>query len=109
MEFDKKKYFYGSKLGWGFILLFFGILLLMYRQDFFANSSLYSPKHFPVYAGIIFLLTRNLWSAAVAFLISALVNFGFVVSTFKNYSDFVLPGILVVAGLTIIFYNFTKK
>ncbi len=105
MNFDAKKYFSGSKLGWGVLLLFFGILMLMYKQDFFVGSSIYSPKHFPAYAGVIFLLSRNLWSAAVAFLIAALINFGFVVSTFKTYSDFVLPGILVVAGLIIIFYN----
>ncbi|MCR5570374.1 MAG: hypothetical protein K6G31_14065 [Paludibacteraceae bacterium] len=109
MNFDAKKYFSGSKMGWGVILLFFGLLMLMYKQDFFQGSSIYSPKYFPAYAGLIFLLTRNLWSAAVAFLIAALINLGSVVSTFKTYSDFVLPGILVIAGLIIIFYNYTKR
>ena len=109
MNFDAKKYFSGSKMGWAVILVFFGLLMLMYKQDFFIGSSIYSPKYFPAYAGVIFLLTRNLLSAAVSLIIAALINVGFVVSTFKTYSDFVLPGILVIAGLIIIFYNHTKR
>lgn len=109
MNFDKKRYFANSKLGWGFILVFFGLLMFMYRKHIFAESNIYNVKFFPVYAGIIFLLTRNLWSSAVSFLIAALVNFTFVASTFKTYSDLVLPIGLVAAGLVIIYYNFTKK
>lgn len=109
MDFDKKKYFHGSIIGWGVIMVFFGLLLFLYNQDYFAGSSMYNPKNFPAYAGVIFLLTRNLWSAAIAFLIAAIANFGFVVSTFKTYDDLILPIGLVIAGSIIIFYNYKKK
>lgn len=109
MKFDAKRYFKGSLLGWGIILLFFGLMSFCYKEDFFRGSSFYSWKHFATYIGIIFLLTRNLWSAAIAFIIAALINFGIVVSTFKTYSDLAIPALLIFAGIILVIYKINKR
>ncbi len=110
MAFDLKKHITVNKLGWGVLLLFFGILALLFKLDFpTADCVIYSPKFWFIYAGVILVFTRNLGAGALSLLIAALINFGYVASTFKEYKDFVIPVALIVVGAVILFYNKTGK
>ena len=109
-DINWKEYFSSSKIGWGFTLLFFGLLFTIKQLGMFGDDCwLYDPKFFALYVGIIMFLSHNLRTAGIFMLIAALTHLKFVIGTFKDYSQFAIPAIITIVGIAILFYSFTGK
>lgn len=106
MKLDSKTIFLDCKIAWGISLIFFGFLFMIFKLEYFNDTMIgdvvFNPKNYPIYAGVIFFLCHNYKMAAVWLVFAAFLRFGLILSAAKNYSDLVLPVILIIAGIVIV-------
>ena len=96
-----------SRLAWGISLLFFGILFLLKQlgivPDGIANV-LYDVRNYPIFLGIIFLICYRTKSVGwILLLVGALLRMGDIVNLFGQWSNFIWPSLLIIAGAIMVF------
>ncbi|NDW18058.1 hypothetical protein D0T53_03890 [Dysgonomonas sp. 216] len=97
----------GDRLAYGLTILTFGTVILLDKTGVLARIpygyTLMSIGSFFLIAGIIFLCTKAEKSIGVIFtLIGVLINSNFFFGWMRNYSNLLIPVILIVAGLIMV-------
>lgn len=95
-----------NRLSWGITLIFFGILFLLNHLNVFPDSIaqyLFEFKNYPIYAGIIFLLTnKNRTIGIVLLVIGLFLRLSDIIHLTRNFSDYVWPTLLIIAGVILV-------
>ena len=101
---SKKK---SSNLAWGITLLLFGLLFLLRQLQIVPPEIgvfVFDIKNFPFIAGVIFLLFHpNISIGIVLLAVGVLFRLSEIIAWTKNFSEFILPVLLIVAGGILIF------
>jgi hypothetical protein len=95
---------WSNKVTWGIILVFFGILFFIKEIGIVSGSwnEIFNVKNYPIYAGVIFLLGRNLKVAVVLFVLAVLLRFGQIVGLVHGFSQYIWSLLLIIVGLLLI-------
>ncbi len=105
-----KKIFAESKIGWGFSLIFFGMLFFFKQTNLLpADSWPFNPKNYPIYLCVIFLITNNIKLGIGFLLLSALIYIGVIVRTMRGIKEFIVPILFILAGAGIILFAKNDK
>jgi hypothetical protein len=95
-----------NHLSWGVTLIFFGVIFLIQRLHVMpdvVSDFLFDFRNYPIYAGIIFLLTnKNLNIGIVLLVIGALLRLSDIIHLTRNFSDYIWPLLLVTAGVVLL-------
>jgi hypothetical protein len=95
-----------NRLSWGITLIFFGVLFLLNRLHVFPDSMaqyIFEFRNYPIYAGIIFLLTnKNRTIGIVLLVIGLFLRLSDIIQMTRNFSDYVWPVLLIVAGVILV-------
>ena len=99
------------KISWGITLIFFGILFLIKEIGVISSySEIFNIKNYPLYAGVIFLLTKNFKISVVLFAIGLLLRLNQIIELTASLSNYIWPLLLIAAGvLLIVGKNISKK
>jgi len=101
---SKKK---SSNMAWGITLLLFGFLFLLRQLQIVppeVGAILFDIKNFPLIAGVIFLFFHPSSSIGIVLLaVGVLFRLSEIIAWTKNFSEFILPVLLIVAGGILIF------
>ncbi len=96
-----------SRLAWGVTLLLFGILFLLKQLGVFSPevaSIIYNSKNYPVYIGVIFLICYSNKSVGLILLgIGLLLRLSDIIKFTAEFSNYVWPALLIVAGVILVF------
>jgi uncharacterized membrane protein HdeD (DUF308 family) len=96
-----------NRLSWGITLIFFGILFLLDHLHFIPDSAaqyIFEFRNYPIYAGLIFLLTnKNLTIGIVLLVIGLFLRLSDIIQMTRNFSEYVWPALLIVAGAVLLF------
>ena len=98
-----------NKLSWGVTLIFFGVLFFVKEVNILPYSLadvLFDPRNYPIYAGIIFLATRNYKFSALLFGLAIILRLDQIIDLSRNMSHYIWPLLLLVAGVILVL---TKK
>lgn len=100
-----------SRLAWGITLLFFGILFLLSQFYIFSpkvSSILFDARNYPIYGGIIFLISHRIKTVGWTLLL-----FGILLRLFEiipgiikfnsEWAKYIWPALLVIAGAILVF------
>ena len=100
-----------TKVTFGIILIFFGFVFLIREIGLLPyNCELFNVKNYPIYAGIIFLLTKNFTIAIVLFVVGILLRLEQIIELTRSFSNYILPLLLIIACvILIIVKKITKK
>jgi energy-coupling factor transporter transmembrane protein EcfT len=95
---------WSNKVTWGVILVFFGFLFFIKKTGIIPVSwnEIFNVQNFPVYAGIIFLIGRNIKVAVALFVLALLLRFGQIIELTRGLSHYLWPLLLIIAGLILI-------
>lgn len=96
-----------DKLSYGIILLIFGVLFLLDKLGVFDTltfgKQLLSIDSFFLIAGIVFVITQTKKVLGWVFLIiGLLLNADFLFNWASTYSRYIIPTLLIVAGISLI-------
>lgn len=95
-----------NRLSWGITLIFFGILSLLNHLNVFPEGIaqyLFEFRNYPIYAGIIFLLTNKNRTIGIVLLgIGLLLRLSDIINLTRNLSDYVWPTLLIIAGVILV-------
>ena len=96
-----------SRLAWGITLLLFGILFLIKQLGFIpANVAniLYDVRNYPIFIGIIFLICYRTKSVGwILLLVGALLRTGDIIKITSQWSNYIWPALLIIAGGILVF------
>jgi hypothetical protein len=96
-----------NRLSWGITLIFFGVLFLLDHLHFIPDSLgryIFEFRNYPIYAGIIFLLTnKNLTIGIVLLVIGLFLRLSDIIQMTRNFSEYVWPVLLIGAGVVLLF------
>lgn len=99
-----------NKKSWGIVLILFGVIFFLKTVGLFGEDcELYNIKNFPVYAGLVFLATRNFKIGLLLCGIGALLRLDQIIELTKDLSQFVWPLLLVLAGAVLFFSKNNDK
>ncbi len=99
-----------NKKAWGIVLILFGVIFFLKTVGLFGeNCELYNIKNFPVYAGLVFLATRNFKVGVLLCGIGALLRLDQIIELTKDMSQFIWPLLLVLAGALLFFSKNNKN
>ena len=99
-----------NKKAWGIVLILFGVIFFLKTVGLFGEDcELYDIKNFPVYAGLVFLATRNFKVGALLCGIGALLRLDQIIDLTKDMSQFTWPLLLVLAGALLFFSKNNKN
>ncbi|NDV46963.1 hypothetical protein D0T49_07875 [Paludibacter sp. 221] len=96
-----------SRLAWGVTLLLFGILFLLKQLGIVpANVAgvLYDVRNYPIFIGVIFLICyRNKSVGWILLLVGVLLRISDIIKLTSQWSNFIWPVLLIVAGVILVF------
>jgi len=96
-----------SRLAWGITLLLFGILFLLKQLDVVpANIAniLYDVRNYPIFMGIVFLTCYRTKSVGwILLLVGLLLRMSDIVKLTSQWSNFIWPALLIIAGAIMVF------
>lgn len=95
-----------NRLSWGITLIFFGLLFLLNHLHVIPESAaqyVFDFRNYPIYAGIIFLLTnKNRTIGIVLLVIGLFLRLSDIIQMTRNFSDYVWPSLLILAGIVLL-------
>jgi len=96
-----------SRLSWGITLLFFGILFLIKQFGILPGNVapiLYDARNYPIFIGIIFLICYRTKSVGwILLLVGLLLRISDIVKLTSQWSNYIWPALLIIAGTILIF------
>lgn len=96
-----------SRLSWGITLLFFGILYLVKQLGIIpphVAHVLYDVRNYPIFIGIIFLICYRTKSVGwILLLMGFLLQVNELVKLTSQWSNYIWPALLIVAGSILVF------
>lgn len=96
-----------NRLAWGVSLLTFGCLFLFRELNILPYSIakyLFDPKAYLLIIGVIFLIFHSNKSIGwVLIIVGLLLQMTFIISLLSNFSDYIWPALLIIAGIILVF------
>lgn len=96
-----------SRLAWGVTLLLFGILFLIKQLGVLSSNVadiLYDVRNYPIFIGVIFLICyKNKSVGWILLLVGLLLRVNDIVKLTSQWSNYIWPALLIIAGVILVF------